>query len=116
MTASTWRNVMWVALLGVAAAGAQSGGGGRPETPVLSENEYPLQLEEVVVRGKAPRWRQREPVAPDWEKGKFRLPAEAKPPRIEVMPRYTRDERDDYDQVRDRMNATPRIKVFEMKF
>lgn len=104
--------VLW----GAAMAYAQSAANGRPETPMLGEEDYPIQLEEVVVRGKAPRWREREPAAPDWEKGKFQLPAETKPPRIEVMPRYTRDERDDYDQVRDRMNATPRIKVFEMKF
>lgn len=116
MTTLAWRWMLAAALLGAVPALAQTAAGSRPETPMLGEEEYPIQLEEVVVRGKAPRWREREPAAPDWEKGKFQLPTETKPPRIQVMPRYTRDERDDYDQVRDRMNATPRIKIFEMKF
>lgn len=116
MMTLAWRWVLAAALLGAASVGAQTTSSSRPETPMLDEQDYPIQLEEVVVRGKAPRWRDREPAAPDWEKGKFQIPVETKPSRIEVLPKYTADERDDYDQVRDRMNATPRIKIFEMKF
>jgi hypothetical protein len=103
-------------LFGATGLGALAAVNGRPEAPLLSEEEYPLQLEEIIVRGQAPRWREREAAAPRWEKEKFKLPAAPAPSRIDLLPRYSADERDDYDEVRDRMGAKARIKLFEMKF
>ncbi len=103
-----------MALLLAAAAMAQGAASTR-ETELLSEKEYPLQLEEVVVRAQKPQWREKE-APPDWNRGKFDLDATPKPSRLQLAPTYSRDERDDYDQVRDRMNAKPEIKLFEFKF
>lgn len=101
-----------MALLLAATAIAQSAA---RETERLSEKEYPLQLEEVVVRAQKPQWREKE-TPPDWNRGKFDLDTTPEPSRLQVAPTYSRDERDDYDQVRDRMNAKPEIKLFEFKF
>lgn len=87
----------------------------RPETPMLSEREYRVQLEEVIVRAQRPRWRGQEE-APRWDREKFELPVDVAPPRLQWAPGYARDEREDYEGVRDRMNAEPRIKLFEFKF
>lgn len=97
-------------LLGAALAQAQ---GGRPETPLLSEREYRSTLEEVVVRAQRPDIPEQ---APRWDRPKIELELESPPSRLEWAPRYVRDERDDYDGVRDRTNAEPRIKIFEVKF
>ena len=102
------------ALLLATAALAQSAAAKR-ETALLSEKEYPMQLEEVVVRAQRPQWRKKE-APPDWNRGKFDLDTTAEPSRLQLAPKYSRDERDDYNGVRDRMNAEPRIKLFELKF
>ena len=85
------------------------------ETERLSEKEYPIQLEEVVVRAQQPQWREKTP-EPDFNREKFKFEPDAKPSRLQLAPKYERDERDDYMDVRDRMNAEPRINLFEFKF
>ena len=102
------------ALLLAMAAVAQTAERAR-ETERLSEKEYPMQLEEVVVRAQQPQWREKE-VAPDFNREKFKFEPDVKPSRLQAFPKYDRDERDNYDQVRDRMNAKPEIKLFEFKF
>jgi hypothetical protein len=97
-------------LLGVTLAQAQ---GSRPETPLLSESEYRSTLEEVVVRAQRPATPEQ---APRWDRPKIELELESGPSRLEWAPRYVRDEREDYEGVRDRTNAEPRIKVFEVRF
>jgi hypothetical protein len=99
-------------LLWAAGALAQS----RPDVELLPESEYATQLEEVVVRGaRAPAWRDRLEEKPRWDRPALELePAE--PPRIEWLPRYAREEREDFDGVRDRQNAEPRLRLFELRF
>lgn len=99
-------------LLAVAAVAQNKALSREPE--LLSEKEYPVQLEEVVVRAQQPKWREK--AAPDWERPKFELKTDTQPPRLQLAPKYERDERDDYMDVRDRMNAEPRLKLFEFKF
>lgn len=103
-----------IALLLAATAVAQATASAR-EPELLSAEEYPLSMEEVVVRGQRPQWREKE-AAPRWDREKFELEVKAEQPRLQALPKYTRDERDDYDGVRDRMNREPRIKLFELKF
>lgn len=101
-------------LLGAALACVQAQAqGGRPETPMLSEKEYRAPLEEVVVRGQQPALPEQ---APRWDRPKIELELESQPSRMEWAPAYAREERDDYEGVRDRTNAEPRIKLFEVKF
>lgn len=88
----------------------------RPDVELLPESEYATQLEEVLVQGaRAPAWRDRLEQKPRWDRPALELePAE--PPRIEWLPRYVREEREDYEGVRDRRNAEPRLRLFEMRF
>lgn len=102
------------ALLLAAAAVAQTAASAR-EPDLLSEKEYPVQIEEVVVRAQKPQWREKAE-APDFNREKFKFDPQVEEARLQAMPKYDRDERDDYMQVRDRMNAEPRIKLFEFKF
>jgi hypothetical protein len=84
---------------------------------VLEEEAYRTEIEEVVVTGQAPEWRQ-EQQEQQWRQEKFKLaePGDLPGPRMEWFPEYDRDERDDYDGVRDRMDEKPLIKIFEWKF
>jgi hypothetical protein len=88
---------------------------GAREPELLSEKEYALEREEVVVRAQRPQWHGREE-APRWDRRKIELDIEASQPRLRALPKYEREERDDAMQVRDRMNAEPRIKLFDFKF
>jgi hypothetical protein len=85
----------------------------KPETPVLGRDAYRTPLDQVIVTGRAPYWQQK---APRWDKPKVELPEQAPPSRLQLMPPYTRDERDEYNGVRDLQNPQPRIKLFELKF
>ena len=88
----------------------------RDNADVLPEESYRLELEEVVVTGQAPKWREPEPS--EWRPERFELPDESElvQPRMEWFPEYTRDERDNYDGVRDRMGEEAGIKIFEWRF
>jgi hypothetical protein len=80
-----------------------------PETPVLSQREYRTPLEEILVQG--PYWRRQKAA----EQPGLQLQEQDKS-RLQWAPRYTREERDDAQQMRDRMNPPPRVKLFELKF
>ena len=103
----------WAALLSSVAAVADAGRESRPEVPVLSKSEYRLPLEEVIAIGQLPYWRQTE--APRWDQPALELQS-APAPRLEWAPHYSRDERDEYNGVRDQLNPQPRTKLFEVHF
>lgn len=84
----------------------------KPETPVLSPGEYRTPLDQVIVTGRSPYWQQQE--APRWDKPKVEMEAPAS--RLQLAPRYTGEERDEYNGVRDNQNPKPRTKLFELKF
>lgn len=104
-------------LLMCAVAPVMAAGTGSPsEVPMLPQSEYRLPLEQVIVIGQRPYWKQ--PAAPRFEEPKLDLkePASAQS-RMQFLPRYVHDERDDYRQVRDQSkNPEPRIKLFEFRF
>ncbi len=82
----------------------------------LDESAYRLDMEEVVVTGQAPQWRQLD--QPEWRSERFKLKdaSELPQPRMEWFPEYTRDERDNFEGVRDRMDEEAGIKIFEWRF
>ncbi len=87
----------------------------KPEPSVLPASAYRTSLEEIVVKGRLPYWQQQ---TPRWDKPKVEAPkpGEAAPGRLQFAPAYTREERDDYNEVRDPLNPKPRTKLFEVKF
>ena len=97
-------------LLSLAAVAAQQS---PSEAPVLSKSEYRLPLEEVIAIGRVPYWRQQE--APRWEPPELELQQPTQP-RLEWVPHYSRDERDDYQGIHDPLNPQPRTKLFEVHF
>jgi hypothetical protein len=84
------------------------------EPTLLDQKEYRLELEEVVVVGQKPAWRQ--PQKPEWRPDKFKLPQQPTTARMEWFPRYTKDERDNYDGIRDRMGEKAEFQIFKWKF
>lgn len=88
----------------------------RPDDELLQEEEYRSDLEEVVVRAQQPKWRESQTNEQQWRPDKFELPEAENKGRIEFFPKYTKDERDQYNGVRDRMGEKPEIKLFEWKF
>lgn len=88
----------------------------KPEAAVLPASAYRTPLDEIVVEGKMPYWHREAP--PRWEKPKVEAPTpgEATPGRLQWAPKYTRDEREDFNEVRDQMNPKARMKLFEIRF
>ena len=84
------------------------------ERQLLDENEYRSKLEEVVVIGKEPEWRKEK--KEEWRPDRFKLQAPSSTSRFQWFPRYTKDERDNYDGVRDRTGEKPEIQIFNWKF
>jgi hypothetical protein len=82
------------------------------QAQVLSKSDYRLPMEEVIAIGRVPYWRKDQ--APQYERQEMEL-QESKA-RLQWAPKYSRDERDDYNGVRDQLNPQPRAKVFEVKF
>lgn len=83
---------------------------------LLGEDEYRTALEEVVVVGRRPRWRE-EQEQQQWRPERFKLPTGVvSTPRIQWLPEYDKDERDFYQGVRDRTGEKAEIKLFEWKF
>lgn len=113
MNRAGWNRTL--ALLGwVLATGAQAQA--RPDVEPLPAEEYVTPLEEVIVRGsRAPAWRDRLEQRPRWERQVLEL-EEPEPPRLDWFPHYERDEREDYEGVRDRRDAEPRLRLFEFRF
>lgn len=81
----------------------------KQEAPVLKADAYRTPLDEVIVTGRKTQ------EAPRWDKPKVEVP-QATPSRLQMLPKYTRDERDEYNGIRDTQNPQPRTKLFEFKF
>jgi hypothetical protein len=69
-------------------------------------------LQEVIAIGRLPYWRTDKPRL---EQPTLELQPTTKP-RLEWAPHYSRDERDDYNGVRDSLSPQPRTKLFEIHF
>ena len=79
-------------------------------------NEEPdYELEEMVVTAREPQWRQPKDEE-DWRPDRFELPEGGPERRMEWLPEYTRDERDNYTEVRDPKNEEPDFQLFKWKF
>lgn len=103
--------VAGLALATVSATGLTQERGGE----LLDESAYRTDLEEIIVHGQAPRWR--EPITAEELRPEDIEFFESEPDGgLEWLPAYTREERDDYQKVRDRKNETPELKVFEIRF
>ena len=107
------QSTIWLLALSLAAGAASAQGPRDPDVP--AEEAYREGLEEIIVRGRAPEWRPRE-TPPDWRKPKFELPEDRRAEGVNWFPEYTLEERELYDEVRDRMEEDPKIKIFEFKF
>lgn len=106
-------SLAWTALLLSLTTAADAGRESPSEAPVLSKSEYRLPLEEVIAIGRAPYWRQAE--EPQWDQPTLELqPAPSS--RLEWVPHYSREERDEFNGVRDQLNPQPRTKLFEVHF
>ncbi|HUH38210.1 MAG TPA: hypothetical protein VL027_09735 [Spongiibacteraceae bacterium] len=103
------RHLLWSIVLLAGAALARDG------VELLDESEYRSPLEEVIVRGEKPRWDDQPARRPDIDPRDIEFESSDEP-RLNWLPRYTADERDNYDGVRDRKNEKPLIKLFEFKF
>lgn len=83
---------------------------------LLDAADYRTELEEVLVTAKQPEWRRKADEQQQWRPEAFELPEQASQNRIQWLPTYTKDERDNYNGVRDRMGEKADIKLFEWKF
>lgn len=88
----------------------------KSEPTLLPASEYRTPLQEVIVEGKAPYWQSE--AAPRWDRAKTEAPKIDQPAtgRLQLAPRYLREERDDYNEPRDQLNPKARTKLFELKF
>jgi hypothetical protein len=86
------------------------------QAPLLSEESYRSQMEEVIVTGQVPEWRKAEMEQELWNRDKFSLAEEQNPARIEWFPLYAKEDRENYQGVRDRKSEKPEFKIFEWKF
>ncbi|WP_101758580.1 hypothetical protein [Oceanicoccus sp. KOV_DT_Chl] len=81
---------------------------------LLDESEYRSELEEIVVVGTEPEWRK----APtkEWRPDKFKLSSNKQELNRQWFPEYTKEDRDNYNGVRNRMGEKAEIKIFEWEF
>lgn len=100
-------------LFGVSTVYAQAN---NHDVKLLDEKEYRSDMEEVVVQGQVPEWRKAELEQELWRRDRFELAEEQKPSRIEWLPAYTKEDRENYQSVRDRTGEKPEFKLFEWKF
>jgi len=86
-----------------------------PEAPILRKDNYRLPMEQVIVIGQDPYWKKEG--KPRWDRSKVEVDTKpATDSRLKAFPTYTAEERDDAMKVKDRNNATPKIKLFDIKF
>lgn len=85
------------------------------EEVLLKDEDYRMQIEEVIVVGQQPEWRQNKKPE-EWRPDQFKLLEQSSDKGVRWLPEYTKDERDNYDGVRDRTGEKPEIKLFEWKF
>lgn len=107
------KKIAAIALL-LSSSATWSADGHRPETPLLKGENYRTPLEEVIVTVPAPYWKKE--AAPRWDRPKVDVQTESPPSRMQWAPHYSRDEADDYKEIRDTQNPKPRAKLFEIKF
>jgi hypothetical protein len=81
--------------------------------PPANKSDY--EIEEMVVTAQQPDWR-KPSEEQDWRPKRFELPEEDVQRKMEWFPEYTRDERDNYDQVRNPLNEKPDFQIFKWKF
>ncbi len=81
---------------------------------VLEQDAYRTRIDEIVVVAQQPSWRREQPE--EWRPEKFELPELINLQRFEWLPKYSKDERDQYQSVRDPRNEKPEIKLFEINF
>ena len=106
----------WVLLFIAASLSGNSFAEREDSMSMLDESEYRTELEEVVVVGKQPEWRKNMDAKPEWRPAKFELPQNTVKSRIQWFPSYTKDERDNYNGVRDRTGENPEFKLFDWRF
>lgn len=87
---------------------------GQSEDELLDKGEYRTEIEEITVTARQPEWREQQ--KPEWRASQFELPEQTSSGRMEWLPEYTKDERDNYREVRDRNNEKAEFKLFEWKF
>ena len=86
-----------------------------PEGQILRKENYRLPMEQVIVVGQDPYWKKEG--APRWDRKKVDVDLKpATESRLKAFPTYTAEERDDAMKVLDRNSATPKIKLFDIKF
>ena len=86
------------------------------EDTMLDASEYRSELEEVVVVGQEPEWRKDINQKEEWRPQRFKLSSHSSKSRMQWFPEYTKDERDNYNGVRDRTGENPEFQLFKMKF
>lgn len=84
------------------------------EGKLLDESAYRSDIEEIVVIGQQPEWRK--PPESEWRPERFELQQLEPSSRIDWFPKYVKDERDNYDGVRDRLKEKPEIQIFKWNF
>lgn len=104
-----------VSILLAAVALAQQIGSADRHGELLEADDYRMELEEVIVTAKEPEWRSHQSEQ-QWRPEKFELPKKPSINRMQWLPAYTKDERDNYNGVRDRMGEKADIKLFEWVF
>ena len=82
---------------------------------ILAKENYRTEMEEIVVTGQVPKWRQVEREQELWRRNKFEISRSNLESAIEWFPYYSRDERDN-DQRDDRTEEKPEFKIFEWAF
>jgi hypothetical protein len=105
--------VLMLALLTLSVIAEQASEQNQPV--LLDDSEYRTDIEEMVVRARRLDWRNQQ-VEQEWRPERFELPEQSSEQRMQWLPRYSKDERDQFDGVRDRMGEKPEIKLFEWKF
>ena len=110
--------VLAIAVAGCAAIAAADPDQQRNDSSqILHKKDYRVPMEEVIVIGQEPYWRRHG--KPRWDRGK--VDVDLKPEtrsRLQMFPNYTAEERDEAMKLHDsnRNNASPKIKLFDVKF
>ena len=90
----------------------------RPETPLLPAAAYRVPLDQIIVEGRLPYWEHKP--KPRFDKPKVAVPKLDQPEgegRLQWFPRYTREDRDNYNGTHDQLsNPQPLLKIFEIRF
>ena len=88
----------------------------RPDIELLPEQDYRIEMEEMVVKGVLPEWRKAELEQELWNRDRFKLIEQQLQPRIEWFPQYSKEERDSAHELKNRKEEKPEIKIFEWLF